>query len=333
MPSPRLALYLQDELPMPKALGIVRLAEECGFEAVWQAESRLSRDPTVCIAAYASTTRRIGVGTAVMNMWTRNVATMAQTFATLDDIAPGRVRLGLGAWWEPMASNVGVRRERPVAAMREIVTSLQRLFRMEKVSYEGIHVRVRNLQIDTLEGIPPAKKIPVLVGATGDKMLEMAGEVADGVLLNYFVSTDYNRNALAQIRKGCAKAGRSVESVDRPQLIVCACHENRDRAFDVARGLVTKYLGHQAHLARASGIDPGLLDEIHSIVGWPIDKSKVDRAKRLVPDDVVQKLTAAGTPDECFDACMAYLKSGATAAIVYPVCDAEFTVKALAQRR
>ncbi len=332
MSSPRFALYLQDELPMARAVEVVRLADDSGFEAVWQAESRLARDPTICIAAFAAATRRIAVGTAIMNMWTRNVATMAQTLATLDDLAPGRVRAGLGAWWEPMASNVGVKRERPVAVMREIVTTLQRLFRMEKVTFEGTHVRVRNLQIDTLEGIPPAKNIPVLVGATGDKMLEMAAEVADGVLLNYFLSTEYNRKALKKIKKGCAKAGRSLESFDRPQLIVCACNENRDRALDVARTLVTKYLGHQVHLARASGVDDALLDEIRSIVGWPIDKSKVNQAKHFVSDEVVQKLTAVGTPDECFNACMRYLESGATCAVVYPVCDPEFTIQALAKR-
>jgi 5,10-methylenetetrahydromethanopterin reductase len=329
--TPPFALYLQDELTMPKAFEVVRLAEECGFESVWQADSRLARDPATCATAYAAVTKRIAVGTAIVNIWTRNVAMLAQTFSTIDDIAPGRVRVGLGAWWEPMASNVGVKRERPLTVMREMVTTLQRLFRMEKVSFEGQFVRVKNLQIDTLEGIPPAKKIPILIGATGDKMLELAGEIADGVLLNYFVSTEYNQKALGHIQKGCSKAGRSLEALDRPQLIVCACHEDREHAFDVARGLVTKYLGHQVHLAKASGIDEGLLKEIRNIIGWPIDKSKVNEAKHLVPDDVVQKLTAVGTPNECFEACMAYVKSGATMPIVYPVCDAEFTIKALAE--
>jgi hypothetical protein len=84
-------------------------------------------------------------------------------------------------------------------------------------------------------------------------------------------------------------------------------------------------------LAKASGIDEGLLQEIRENIAWPIDKAKVNEAKHLVPDDVVRKLTAVGTPKECFEACMPYLKSGATMPVVYPVCDAAFSIEALAE--
>ncbi|MCL6554720.1 MAG: LLM class flavin-dependent oxidoreductase, partial [Firmicutes bacterium] len=104
----RVALYLQDKHPIRDGMEYVRYAERRGFEAVWQAESRLVREATIPLAAFAAVTERIKVGSGVVNLWTRNVGLMAATFVTLDDLAPGRVMLGIGAWWEPLASKVGV---------------------------------------------------------------------------------------------------------------------------------------------------------------------------------------------------------------------------------
>src|SRR5438309_8265345 len=106
----RVALYLQDAHPIRDGMRYAQLAEANGFEAVWQAESRLVREATVPLAAFAAVTDRIKVGSGVIPIWTRNVGLLAATFATLDELAPGRVLLGLGAWWEPLASKVGVHR-------------------------------------------------------------------------------------------------------------------------------------------------------------------------------------------------------------------------------
>ncbi|HEY6018001.1 MAG TPA: LLM class flavin-dependent oxidoreductase, partial [Gaiellaceae bacterium] len=100
----RVALYLQDKHPIRDGMRYAQLAERCGFEAVWQAESRLVREATVPMAAYAAVTERIEIGSGVVNNWTRNVGLLAATFSTLDDLAPGRIKLGIGAWWEPLAS-------------------------------------------------------------------------------------------------------------------------------------------------------------------------------------------------------------------------------------
>src|SRR3982750_3907647 len=133
----RVALYLQDKHPIREGMEYARLAEEQGFEAVWQAESRLVREATVPMAAFAAVTERIAVGSGVVNNWTRNVGLLAATFSTLDDLAPGRVLLGIGAWWEPLATKVGVRRERPLLAMREYVEVVRRLIAMENVTFHG----------------------------------------------------------------------------------------------------------------------------------------------------------------------------------------------------
>src|SRR5436309_14222737 len=109
----RVALYLQDKHPLREAMDYVRYAEDRGFEAVWQAESRLVREATVPMAAFAATTERIKVGSGVVNSWTRNVGLLAATFVTLDDLAPGRILLGIGAGGAPLAAKVGVDRRKP----------------------------------------------------------------------------------------------------------------------------------------------------------------------------------------------------------------------------
>src|SRR5260370_31916896 len=113
-----MALYLQDAHPIREAIEYVRYAEERGFVAVWQADSRLVRECSVAMAAFAATTDNIRIGSGVVDCWTRNPARLAATFSTLDDLAPGRIILGIGAREKPPARSVGVARVRPVTAMR-----------------------------------------------------------------------------------------------------------------------------------------------------------------------------------------------------------------------
>lgn len=317
----RVGLYLQDKHPIREGMEHVRYAEQCGFEAVWQAESRLVRDAIVPMAAYAAVTDRIQVGSGVINNWTRNAAVVAATFSTLDDLAPGRILCGIGAWWEPLASKVGVERKRPLKAMREIVEVVRRLLAMETVTFEGEFVRVHDVEIDIVHGDRSPKKVPIYIGATGDQMLELGGEIADGVLMNYLVSPQYNERALEHIEKGARKAGRTLDQVHRPQLVVVSMDKDRARALDNARELVTQYLGQQPHIMKASGVQSSVLDEIHRVLTWPATEEQIRKAMRLVPDEVVQLITASGEPDEVRAKVQEYVDAGCTCPVLYPLGD------------
>jgi 5,10-methylenetetrahydromethanopterin reductase len=317
----RVALYLQDAHPIPEGIRYVRQAEERGFEAVWQAESRLVREATVPMAAFAATTERIKIGSGVVNCWTRNVGLMAATFVTLDDLAPGRVMLGIGAWWEPLATKVGVKRKRPLTAMREYIETVRRLIAMENVTFQGDFVDVDDIEIDIVHGDRSARNVPIYLGATGMKMMELAGEIADGVLLNYLVSPAYNASAMEHLATGAARAGRTVDEIDRPQLVVCSLDQDREAALDRARELVTQYLGQQPHIGKASGVDQSLLDDIAKVLTWPASPEEIRKAMALVPDEVVQMITASGTPDECRAKVREYVAAGCTCPVLYPLGD------------
>ena len=318
----RVGLYLQDKHPIRDGMRYAQLAEACGFEAVWQAESRLVREATVPMAAFAAVTDRIAIGSGVVNSWTRNVGLLAATFSTLDDLAPGRIKLGIGAWWDPLASKVGIRRRRPVQTMREMVEVTRRLLNMERVTYHGEFVDVDDIEIDIVHGDRSPKDVPIYIAATtGMKMMELAGEIGDGVLLNYLVGPGYNKEALEHLAAGAERAGRTLDDVDRPQLVVCSLDDDRGRALDRSRELVTQYLGQQPHIGKASGVDSALLEEIGGIFTWPATQAQIERAMALVPDDVVQLITASGTPDECRAKVQEYVDAGCTCPVLYPLGD------------
>lgn len=315
----RAALYLQDMHPIRDGMEYSRYAEERGFEAIWQAESRLVREATVPMAAYAAVTSRIKVASGVIPIWTRNVGLLAATFSTLDELAPGRVILGLGAWWEPLAGKVGIDRRKPLRAMREVVEATRRLLAMERVTYHGEFVHLDDVEIDIVHGDRSPKHVPIYVGATGMQMMELAAEIADGVVLNYMVSPAYNREAMEHLAIGAARAGRSVDAIDRPQLVVCSLDNDRELALDRSRELLTQYLGQQPHIMKASGVDPALIEEIGKVLTWPAGPEEIHRAMRLVPDDAVQMITASGTPEECRAKVDEYIAAGATCPILYPL--------------
>jgi 5,10-methylenetetrahydromethanopterin reductase len=315
----RVALYLQDSHDLRDGLEYVRYAEQRGFEAAWQAESRLVRDAIVPMAAYAAVTSRIKVGSGVINNWTRNIGLLAATFLTLDDLAPNRIICGIGAWWDPLASSVGVHRRKPSTAMRETVDVMRRLLNMERVTFHGEFHDVEGIELDVVHGRREPRHIPIMIGATGDQMMELAGEIADGVVLNYCVPPEYNDRALELLTKGLSKSGRKLDDFDRPQLVVCSVDPDHEKAFENTKMLLCQYLAQQPHIAKASGVSDSVIQGIQAILGWPATKEQIDRAKHLVPDALVDRITASGTPEEARRKVAEYRKRGATCPILYPV--------------
>ncbi len=315
----RVALYLQDSHDLRDGLDYARYAEQRGFEAVWQAESRLVRDAIVPMAAYAAVTSRIKIGSGVINNWTRNIGLLAATFLTLDDLAPNRIICGIGAWWDPLASNVGIHRHKPSVAMRETVEVMRRLLNMERVTFHGEFHNVEGIELDVVHGRREPRHIPIMVGATGDQMMELTGEIADGVVLNYCVPPEYNDRALELLDKGLQKSGRKLDEFDRPQLVVCSVDPDHDRAIDMTKMLLCQYLAQQPHIAKASGVSQEVIGQIQSMLGWPATKEQIDRAKHLVPDALVERITASGTPEEARTKVNEYRKHGATCPVLYPV--------------
>jgi 5,10-methylenetetrahydromethanopterin reductase len=323
----RMALYMQDKHPIRYEIEMVKYAEERGFSEIWQADTRLARDCVVMMSAFLVETKRLRFGSGVLPIWTRNPAVIAATWSTMWELAGkvnghGRIMLGLGAWWEPIASRVGVERQRPLQAMREHIEALRQLFTMEEVTYRGEFVQLDQVKLDVAYGDMSARDIPLYIGATGPKMLELAGEICEGVVLNYVVSVDYIRNAVELVRQGAEKAGKTLADVDRPELLVCCLSDDDPKAAMMAgKTLVAYYLGTEPHIMKASKVDEELIKKVQEFVGWPATEEDYRRAAQLIPDDVVRNLMAVGTSHECRDKVAEYIDAGVTCPILYPMMD------------
>jgi 5,10-methylenetetrahydromethanopterin reductase len=170
-----------------------------------------------------------------------------------------------------------------------------------------------------VHGRKEPRNVPVYVGATGDKMMELAGEIAEGVVLNYCVPPDYNNNAMELLAKGAKSSGRSIDDIDRPQLVVCSVDEDGEKAIDTTRELLTQYLAQQPHIAKASGVSKDVVEKIQSILGWPATHEQIQQAKHLVPEELIHKITASGTPENAKKKVQEYIDNGCTCPILYPV--------------
>ena len=318
----RLGLYLTEKHDISHSIELARLAERSGFESVWQGEEyppfTLARDSIIPLAAIAAVTKSIKLGTGVLHTWTRNVMTLAMSFATLDDLSNGRSMLGMGVLWEPMATMMGIVRKDTLKAMREHVEALHALFSMKTVNVDGEFVKLQNVHL-----LKKPISIPIYIGATGFNMLELAGEIADGVLMNYLISPDYNRKALEFLSRGAAKVGRKLDDLDRPQLVACFMDEDVDKAMNSARLMLTEYLFTQPHIMKACGVKPDVLENIHEILGsWPPEPAKADRlqeALALVDDDLVRSVCAVGTSEDCKRKVRDYVAAGSTCPLICPL--------------
>jgi 5,10-methylenetetrahydromethanopterin reductase len=322
-----MALYMQDKHPIQYELEIAAYAEECGFSEIWQADTRLARDCIVMMSAFLARTKRMRFGSAVLPIWTRNPAVIAASWSTMWELAgkvdgKGRVMLGIGAWWEPIAGRVGVNRTKPLKAMREHIESMRQLFTMQEVTYEGEFVHLDRIRLDVAFGDTSPRDIPLYIGATGDQMLEMSGEICDGVVLNYVVSVDYIRKAIKLVEKGAQKAGKTLANVDRPELLVC-CLSDKDPDAAMAEGkkLVSYYLATEPHIMKASGVNEELLEKVRSMMSWPATEEDYIRTSKIIPDEVVRNLMAVGTTEECRTKVKEYIDAGVTCPILYPMMD------------
>jgi 5,10-methylenetetrahydromethanopterin reductase len=317
----KVGLVFLDRPSLSEQIELARYAERQGFESVWVCETRLVRDAITPLAAFATATDRIKLATGVVNNWTRTSALMAMTLATLHELSQGRIMLGIGAYWDPLARKQGIRRRKTLAAMREYVSVVRGLLSLETVTLEGEVVQVDDLRLDLGYDQPQEPiTVPIYIGATWPRMMELAGEVGDGIFHNFFTSVDYLTRSLERAEIGTQRAGRTLQQVDMPQMVAIAMSEDGEAARHTARHSVAMYIGQQPHIARASGVDEETIQHIHDTMGgWPPRTGGIDDAMALVGDQTVDQLCAAGTPDMCRERVQEYLDAGASYTVLCPL--------------
>jgi len=319
----RVGFCFLDRPSVAKQIALVQKIEQLGYEAAWVTETRLAREAFSVLGAFAAVTSRIKLCTGIVNSWNRNPALMAMTAATLDEIAPGRVICGLGAYWDPLAWKQGIERRKPVSQMREYLIALRRLLNLEEFTFEGEFVQLRDISLDLGHGMArEPRPVKLYIGPTGPIMTQLSGEIADGALLNGLLSVEYTRGLVENLGIGAARAGGSMDDYDRPQLINISMSDDPEQALESTRYLITKYLGQQPHIGKAAGVEPELLQRINETMGgWPARPGGVEDATKLVSDDIVNALTISGNVSHIKDRVQEWMDAGISYPVLLPLSD------------
>ncbi len=288
------------------------LAEARGFESVWVAETRLTRDGIAPCAAIAMQTERVTVGTGIVNVYTRGAALTAISFLSLNEIAPGRIVMGLGAGSPLVLKPQGVAFDKPLTRLRETIDVVQALLRGEMVTFAGQTIRVDGAQ---LEVFPGADRIPLYLGVTGPKALELAGEKADGVMLNCFLPTNYVPRALSRIEAGARRAARRLRDVDITGGVIVSVDDDPRIAKDRSRRFIGLYLSLFPNLAR----ETELPDDLITAAREAFKTGGAEAAAEHIDDGVVDYLTASGAPADCRRKIEAYRAAGLQMPILFPL--------------
>jgi 5,10-methylenetetrahydromethanopterin reductase len=292
----RVGVALPLEAPAAELLALAAEAERLGYDAVWCNDDRLQHDVFAMLAAMAQRTRRVLIGPGVTNPYSRHAALIATAVATLDELSNGRARVGLGAGGTNHRA-LGLRREAPAVALREAVAVIRGLLAGERVTLEGRVVQAREAR---LEFTPSRPDVPVFIGARGPRVLELAGEVADGVIVGNIATREGWSYALGRIEQGAQRAGRDVASIDIcAWLYTCVADDARAAAEAIAP-MVGTSLATSRPILHELGVEmPAAFGAAMERADWSLDREVVGDAARTLPREVIDAFGLAGTPDEC----------------------------------
>jgi 5,10-methylenetetrahydromethanopterin reductase len=279
------------EHPMPELAARAREYEALGYTDIWVPDERLLRNVYVSLATIASATSRIGLGPAVTNPYTRHPAHTAAAIATIDELSGGRATLAFGAGGGLDA--YGINRANPVQTLREAVQISQLLMRGETASYQGEVFSLRATQLD----FTPVRPVPVYLAARGPKILQLAGEVADGAILGGFAQPEGLRYAMDMVDRGIERAGRDPGDVDVMSWLYVSVDDDPAAARTaVSKMVLASLITSRPILDRISIELPSALRDRLDAQGWRYPRETPEEAAALLPDHIVDAFALHGTP-------------------------------------
>jgi 5,10-methylenetetrahydromethanopterin reductase len=278
--------------PLPAVVRQVQLAERLGYDTAWITDSHLvCRELWVTLAACATATSRIRLGPGVTVPHSRHVSVTASAVATLSELAPGRVVIGVGTGGSS-AQTMGLSLAEVGKASRleSTATTLRRLLRGESARFDtGADGRLAWLEA--------APSIPIYLAGSGPRMLETAGRLGDGAIIYATVSPDVLSVAVERVALGARAAGRSPDDLDIALWAPMSIGRDRERARDHARGRVASACRHPLPV-RLSDEDEVAMRRVRNAYDVYQHATAASRHRELVPDRLVDLMALAGTPED-----------------------------------
>ncbi|HEX2087993.1 MAG TPA: LLM class flavin-dependent oxidoreductase [Solirubrobacteraceae bacterium] len=301
---------------LDQAVARVRLAEELGYEAVYVTHIA-GRESLTVLTHYAAHTERVRLGTGVVPIYTRTPATMAQTAATIDEISGGRLNLGLGVSHRPVVEGWhGQTIDKPAGEMREYVAIVRAILRGEEPpAGEKWRTGFR------LAGMAPRPELPIYVAALSPRMLRLAGEIADGVVL-WLCNPNYVRDVVVpEVTKGREKAGKPLDGFDVVAAVPSAVTDDVAAAYATMRADLLTYFSlpfYRAMIERSGfGDDIAAFDQAAS-------SGDGEGMKAAISDQFLELLTATGDEDAVRAGVARYRDAGTSSPCVGPVPRTDF---------
>lgn len=309
---PRIGIAFSGGPPPSEIVDCVKLAERLGYESAWIAEGH-GGDQFAVLAASATQTSRILLGTSITSVFVRTAPTIAMAAATLDDLSAGRFILGVGSSHKvQVEAEHGMIYGKPLTRVRETVEVVRQLLQQGRVSYEGETLRIAGFD---LWFSPRHAMIPIYASAVSQKMTALCGEISDGIILT--------RSTLAtaavvreQLADGARRVGRDPGQITVTTLLPAAVGETRREALDALRPGLAFYAGYFPRYNRMMA-EHGFVEEAAAIASAWLRGDR-DAAERAVSDKLIDATSVAGTPAQCRERVEAYRQSGIDVPILSP---------------
>jgi 5,10-methylenetetrahydromethanopterin reductase len=283
-------------------------AENNGFSNLWVTDHFGNRNVYVTLAAAALYTKKITFGTGVTNPWMINPVITAQAIATLNELAPCRVVLGMGAGDKTTLEAVGMEMAKPMAAVREAIEIFRKMISGENVAYQGEVFKTAGAKFN----FKTKNRIPVYVGAQGPKMLEMAGRIGDGVLINASHPSDVGY-AVKMANEGLKQANKNPSDVDIAAYTSFSVSEDLKKAVKAATPVVAFIVaGSPPTILEKHGINPAKADEIRDA----LKVGDFPKALGAVSSEMIAAFSICGTPDMCIESIAKLRKIGISQFVV-----------------
>jgi 5,10-methylenetetrahydromethanopterin reductase len=281
------------QLPPRELINIIKLCDSLGYDQFWHANHKLDRDMTVGLTLAAVHSERMKIGPFVTDPYVIHPAMTAAAVATLDELSGGRAVLILGAGMMGFQA-MGIERRRPLAAVEEAVHIIRRLWAGETVSFAGEIIRTKEARL----GFAARPDIPIFVASRGDRMLRLAGRVADGAMISTYATPEGIRHALAQVAQGAREAGRSADEVEIVVRVDACIRADPQAARDAVKPIIAGSLGSSypdRRFVEVAGLTiPARLEAIIR----EGDEGRIWAAASLVPDEFVEQFAWAGTAEQ-----------------------------------
>jgi len=297
---------------VPTCQRVARAAEELGYESLWIADSG-GPDPFVVAAAAAAVTSRVRIGTAVIPAYTRTPPVIACAAASCAELAPGRFVLGIGASSENIVEKwSGIPFRRPLTRVRETVTSVRGLLAGEKSDFTGRTLETHGYRLQMRTPTPP---VPIHVGALGPPMLELAGEIAEGVTLN-MMPVEAVPRMLAHVRAGAERGGRDPAATEVVARFMVCITDDPSGIRGALRGFFGPYFATSVYNRFVAWC--GFEEEAREILaGWQTkDRARVAKA---VTDEMIDRIAILGSAEACRARLEEYRAAGVTTPMVSPI--------------